>query len=361
MAGGNGLELMSRSGVASGTGSIWTRAWPVLKWLLFAVVLIFVGRRAWHLWEHDRAAVSDLRIRFSWLVSAAAVYLLGWLPAVWFWRALMRRLGGVMSFRDTMRAYYCGHLGKYVPGKAAVLVIRSGMMKDRGISVAAVAVTAAVETLLMMAAGAALAVAFSPLLLPRELPHAWPSWIRGARSVPLLPAAVVVLAVLAALPVIARVLTQIAVRMMPRGFLEGRQAVEIDAGLIGRGLLTFGASWLVHGLSLGLVIRGVSSGPVSLLDWPAWSGAVALATVGGFVAIVAPGGIGVREGILIEVLRMQPGTTAQTAVAAAVMLRIVWFLAEIAAAAGVYYLLRKPSEKDEYEPSDDHRERPAAS
>jgi uncharacterized membrane protein YbhN (UPF0104 family) len=58
---------------------------------------------------------------------------------------------------------------------------------------------------------------------------------------------------------------------------------------------------------------------------------VALATVAGFVVAVLPGGIGVREGVLM--VAMAPAIGDDLAVVAALALRLIWVAAELAAAA----------------------------
>jgi uncharacterized membrane protein YbhN (UPF0104 family) len=73
--------------------------------------------------------------------------------------------------------------------------------------------------------------------------------------------------------------------------------------------------------------------------WPAVVGGVALATVAGFAVAVLPGGLGVREGVLMTVLT--PALGADTAVIAALALRLTWVLAELIAAA-VFALVRPP-------------------
>lgn len=316
------------------------RTWPVLKWLLFGVVIWFVGRRAYVLWEQDKRALYEIEVHVGWLVLAGVVYVLGWLPSVWYWRTLMQRLGGTISFRDTLRAYYCGHLGKYVPGKAAVLVIRSAMMKERGSGAAAAAVSATIETLLMIGTGAAVALALTPLVLTDSLTRTCPAWLQPVIGRPGTSAAVTIGLLLLAFPVLSHVLTYIAERMTPRAFLEGPAVARIETKLVAGGVLAFIVSWAVHGLTLGLTLRAVSGKPLDLADWPVWTGSVAAATVAGFVVILAPGGLGVREGLLIELLRVQPGVGSKLAIAAAVLLRVVWFLAEITAAVVLYYMVR---------------------
>ena len=101
------------------------------------------------------------------------------------------------------------------------------------------------------------------------------------------------------------------------------------------GVVVFLAAWWIQGLALGLTIQAVSAEPVNWGDWPFWTGAAAVAVVGGFVAIFSPGGLGVREGLLMELLSRQLGP--HEAVAVAMLLRGVMLAGEILAAVGLYY------------------------
>jgi uncharacterized membrane protein YbhN (UPF0104 family) len=67
---------------------------------------------------------------------------------------------------------------------------------------------------------------------------------------------------------------------------------------------------------------------------------VALATVAGFVVAVLPGGLGVREGVLMSALA--PALGSDHAVVAAVVLRLVWVAAELAGAAVLVFCFRAP-------------------
>ena len=55
---------------------------------------------------------------------------------------------------------------------------------------------------------------------------------------------------------------------------------------------------------------------------------------------VLPGGLGVREGVLMSVLA--PAIGSDQAVIASLLLRLVWVVAELAAAAIVFPLFRPP-------------------
>lgn len=131
--------------------------------------------------------------------------------------------------------------------------------------------------------------------------------------------------------------------------LKGSGApVRIEARLLGQGLLAFAGGWALHGLSLGCTLRGVTGTEFELATWPVWTGATALATTGGFVVLFAPGGLGVREGLLFETLSFQPGIGPAAAVAAALVLRVIWFATEILLAGALYWCIRPP--QNEVEP-----------
>ena len=48
----------------------------------------------------------------------------GLVPMAWFWHRTLAALGQPAPWRATLRAYFLGHLGKYVPGKAMAVILR---------------------------------------------------------------------------------------------------------------------------------------------------------------------------------------------------------------------------------------------
>ncbi len=74
-----------------------------------------------------------------------------------FWFAVLRALQQRPSFAETIRAYYIGHLGKYVPGKAMVIVLRTGLIRGANVDTTMAGISVLIETLTMMASGAFLA------------------------------------------------------------------------------------------------------------------------------------------------------------------------------------------------------------
>ena len=145
-------------------------------------MIVFVGRRAMQIWES--APPDTIHIKWKWLFAASGFYFVGWLPSVWLWRALLIRMQQPLDWWNALRAYYVGHLGKYIPGKALVLVIRGSMVKQAGTDPVLAGVAAAYETLVFMATGTALCLAIFPFAL-RHSEWTWlPTQFRWLREWP---------------------------------------------------------------------------------------------------------------------------------------------------------------------------------
>lgn len=326
------------------TKSLFRRCWPVMKWLLFALVIGFVGRRAGQLWRDGD--VGSVSIHWPWLLAAWATYAVGWLPSILFWHRLIHQFGGTTGRWDVAHAYFAGHLGKYIPGKASVLLIRAGLLAERGCRPGVAALTSTYETLACMSVGAAIGVALAPVVWPPSIVTDLPTAIRPAFDRPLAFGVTTVVVCVVLVPAVARILGLIALALTPPlgsvGDLESRATsptTRIRASFLLGWCFVFVTTWFIHGLSLGCTLRAVGV-ETSLSDWLTWTGDVSSASFLGFLAVFAPGGLGVREAALIELLKAQPGISPSQAVAASVLLRGAWLAAEIVVTLGLSWITR---------------------
>jgi uncharacterized membrane protein YbhN (UPF0104 family) len=117
---------------------------------------------------------------------------------------------------------------------------------------------------------------------------------------------------------------------------------RIDYRTLAAGWLAIAAGWFLIGLSLWAARRAIGLESVDFLaDWPRYTAAVSLATVAGFLSFI-PGGLIVRDVILMEVLTLGlDHDAAATALVSAVLLRLVWLVAELVIS-GILYV-RRPS------------------
>ena len=328
----------------SGAGRWTPTARQVVKLALTLLVLAFVGRHVARTRADLAARGLALRLDYGWLGLAVVLYLLGLLAfGVYFWRVLGRGNTPVGAY-PAVRAYLISHLAKYVPGKAMVVVVRSALVAPAGARPATAAFATLYETLTMMAGGglvaaAGFALAGGPTMLGPGYRLAWPA----GRSVPL-----AVLGLLAGVGFLALVWPTVFPRLAglirrPLRSVGADALPRFDVPLLAEGLAWAAAGWALLGLSQVATLAGV--GQAGLAGdrgaWPVVVASVALATVAGFAVPVSPGGLGVREAVLWSAL----ATTLDRdwAVVAALVLRLVWVVGEVAVAAALLVVRPAPA------------------
>lgn len=263
----------------------------------------------------------------AWLSLGGVVYLLALLPSALFWRQILAAMGQTAGIGETVRAYYIGHLGKYVPGKALVVILRAGLVRSHRVDPVVAGTSVFVETLTMMAVGSV----FSAVVIPFWFPHRWP-----------LIAAVVGLALLMGLPTLPPVF-----RMVVRGvpFLRSdplrRECLDrLRASTLVWGWVANVIGWLVAGLALWAVMRSLGGPTGNLAGLPLYAAAVAIASVGGFLSMI-PAGLFVREAILVELLAGDFG--ASLALVGALVFRLVSLVAEVLISVILYVAGLRPA------------------
>ena len=305
--------------------------WPVVKWLLLMVVLLAVAVQARKLGQ--QVDWGSITIRPGWLILSTVLYVAGWLPAVWFWRELLREVAGPVSWFEVSKAYFCGHLGKYVPGKAGVIFIRAGMLQPHGVPIGPGALSAGYETLASMAAGAAVGAALLPYAVSPKTLQQILAWVPGGAALTDVFPVVVLIGSLCGVGIMSRLFHRILKKMVPTsGDGVAIQCWRKQPTWLAFVLLVSG--WWIHGLSMGCTIQALSPDPISWANWPRWTAATALSIVLGFLALFSPGGLGVREWILMEILEPELGPLA---LVVTVLSRLIWLVGECAAAGILYY------------------------
>lgn len=303
-----------------------------LVFQLLVLTLVFVG-----IWRTVIKAVADLdregfalaQIQPGWLLAAGVVYLLALMPCWLFWHRTLYAMGQRPRWLESFRAFYIGHLGKYVPGKALVVVLRAGLVRSSRVDTTAAAVSVFVETLTMMAVGAGVAAALLALLFREQL------------SMLLLALAAVVCAGVPTVPPIFRRLVRLVGARKFNPHID-RSLAGLDFRLMSFGWAANVPGWLLMGLSQWLTLRAIptmTTGPVTWEQIPLVTTCVALAMVAGFVSLL-PGGLGPREAVLMALLAPAFGPGA--AMVAAIAQRLLSLLAELVLAAVLYFL--KPAQ-----------------
>ena len=131
---------------------------PTIKLVVFLLMVAGITQLVFKsLDQFEEQDFSFWDIDFKWFGVCGLFYLLGMAPAALFWHRTLWAMGQRPTYWESFRAFYLSQLGKYVPGKAMVVVIRAADVKSERTSPLIAGVAVFVETLTMMAVGACLA------------------------------------------------------------------------------------------------------------------------------------------------------------------------------------------------------------
>jgi hypothetical protein len=303
-----------------------------LAFRLIVVVLVGFGiahtvAKAWHELEAQQR-FSLGQISAAWLLAAAIFYLLGLLPCWWYWHQTLKSMGQRPRLAETLRAYYVGHLGKYVPGKVMVVVIRAGGLPSERVDTTVAAASVFVETFTTMAVGAF--VAATILLLTTDQMH--------------LILLAIALMLGSGVPTLPPIFRQI-VRTIQLKRLSGNIEAAIGGlsfRLAATGWISISLGWFLLGLSLWATIKalpGAAHSPEGTLSAILMlTATVSLALVAGFLSLL-PGGVGVREYVIMSLVAPQFGSLV--ALCSALLLRVVWLISELLISTILYVLIRR--------------------
>jgi uncharacterized membrane protein YbhN (UPF0104 family) len=352
-----------------------------LKALLALAILIAIGRQ--FVRDLSRAELRQQHFHPGWLVASAVLYLLGLAFSAVYWYRLLIALGQEPSFLATVRAHYIGQMGKYLPGKAWALLLRSNLVRSRTTHVGVAVLTSFYEVFITMSSGALLAALLFGV-------QAWgstspPNWhVLGriwqiiqagdAQAAPVDPHALCLLALLLALAIGIPSVPPVFDRLVQRLSLPFRQADTRPvptprAACMLQGLAMTPGCWFLMGASLWAALRGAGIG--ADWGWESWlryTAFLALAYVSGFVILFLPSGLGAREAMLVLLLvpdiSQRLGLVAEDARPCAtltvVLLRLVWTAAEVVIVAALYWLpvSVRPSTQNETVPRGPARQPP---
>jgi hypothetical protein len=350
--------------------------WRVLKWTLILAILAGVGwqfvriLRAPELQNIDpnRSATAILwdqirDARPGWLLISGVLYVLGLgFPAL-YWSRLQRHLGQQSIDPLTLcRAYYVSHVGKYVPGKAWALLLRATLIGGPRERAAIAGMAAFYEVLTTMTGGALFAALLFAVLIPDRGPL--PDWtsIKDLFSLHLSDettpggSGFVMLSLFLALPVGVPLIPAIYNRLVQRTTSPFRRAEaaplpDVRLPYLLEGLVLSCGTWLLFGASLAAVFHAVLKQPPdwTLSLWGRQTAFFAVGYVASFLIFVVPGSIGVREYfvavLLVPEIVIETGLDrAEASVAvlvSVVILRFVWFLAELLMAGLLLWIPRR--------------------
>ena len=252
-------------------------AWRVAQGLLLVLIVWFAWRTLASDWPNTVAAWRATTFRIVPLGVSALVVLTSYGVLIETWRRVVMAWGGSLPFGIAARIWFVSNLGKYIPGKIWQITAMGAMAQRAGVSpVAAVGSTLLIAVVNILAGVAV-------ILFTAGGAIAFPRWAIYALGV----ATVAVAFTPRLLPAVARWAGQRFGRDVQWPMIPQRTMVFAFIGC--------GIAWVLYGVAFRLLVS--SFGPVAGA-FPAYVAVFTASYLVGYLFLLAPGGIGVREASL---------------------------------------------------------------
>ena len=291
------------------------KLWRMLQWALGLLVAGFAVRALVRNWDELRTQPLVLELRPGYLLASVLLVWAMYALLIWAWRFMLASWGQELNGWTAARIWTVSSLGKYLPGKVWAIAGMALMAQQAGVAAWAATGSAVVLQVLAIGTGAALVGLTGAVALEAAHPGA-----RLALGALVIASAVGVGLVLWP-PVVRRLLR------MARVPAEAVMAPKPE-GVIA-GIVVNAVAWIGYGTSLWLLARGIL--PATQLGLLRAIAVFTASYLAGFLALLAPGGLGVREGLFILTLQQPLGIAAATALALAS--RLLLTITEFGAAA----------------------------
>jgi hypothetical protein len=249
-----------------------------IAWAFTLAVLVFVSVKLAQQWPAVRDALANARPVWTALASSCVMVLLTYAMLIETWRIVLVGWGHHLPYWEAARIWTISNLGKYIPGKVWALSAMAVMSEARGVSPVVAAAASLLITVINTVVGFVVVAA------------------TGARVLDFPPAAIVAIAVagmaVVLVPPALPKLGEIAGRALGREVTIPHLAYP---AVVAAAFAT-AAAWVGYGIAFRLFVAGVLGvAPGSI---PLYTALFAGSYLVGFLALFAPGGVGVREAVM---------------------------------------------------------------
>jgi hypothetical protein len=276
----------------------------VAQWLFAVLVVVFASIAISKRWDMIGGRVATLDVDWWRLVEASVLVFVAYAVLIETWRRVLAAWDTQLPWWTAARIWFAASLGKYIPGNLWSLAALGVMAKETGASSVAAAGSSIIVNVFNLVSGLALVLLFASRLVPHAAVFA-------------VVAVVSIGGVLAApmwLPLMVKLACKVTKRDLP--------LPVIPASTVWWSLAGTSFAWCAYGEAFRLFA-------ISILGNNAVHGGVVLyiaaytaAYIVGFVTLIAPAGIGVREAGIWEGLPLLGLTTYGDAVIVAVISRL---------------------------------------
>ncbi len=287
-----------------------SRLKKIIAGLLISVIFYFLFRNIISYWGQVSDKLANINIYF--ILCAIGTYIIYCLILVQFWRFILGKLELYLGYMASLRIWISSMMIRYMPvGKGWSILGRVWLSKKEGLPKPQVLASIYLETVTAVIAGFLLAVIMGGFIGSDKLWFYKPGYILISVGLML---------ILLQPNILFKLMSRL-LKLLKREPVD----IKISSGDLWQITGFFLINWFLMGFIVYLIIRSLY--PINIRLIPLVTGIYAMAWVLGFLVIIIPGGLGVREGVIAYLLSFY--IPLPLASLAAVLSRLVFIISEL--------------------------------
>ncbi len=301
----------------------------IVRILALLVALGFMAALVSSQWQ----ALQSFQWQFHpvWLIPSFALLGLAWLLELSTWRFVLAGLGGRLRWSRAAQTWFLSAIVRYIPGNIWQFLGMAELAADDGVSRVATFASIGVHQVLATTVGIVLAAMYFAAAGEGV-------WLDAVR--PLLWLAPLLL-ILCSPPILRRSINWL-LALLKRPPVD----VTLTWGQVGLAMLGYAGAWLLAGSGFALLAASIT--PITGPQFVALVATWAAAYVVGYLSMLTPSGLGVREGVMILLLGPLFPPPVPTVIALAARL---WMVAGELVGAGIALVTRGRTQRTQELPA----------
>ena len=291
----------------------------LLSLLVVGLAFLFMGRSLYKNWRQVSQYFTTLHFKWALLPIPFLLYAFSFLIMAYAWKEVLVVMGEKIRLGRASWVVIYSQFGKYLPGKVWAVMGRVYLAREDGIEERHSAVSVIIETVYLFLTSLVL---FAVSLLFYESLPAKAYWLL---------AFIPVVLVWVYPPWFNRMVNFLLKRLSQKPV-----AFNPTLGQACKLMLIYAACWIVQGL--GLYVLTLSFYPLPLRTLPIFPGAYSVSWILGILVLIAPGGLGVREGVFA--LLLNPVIPGALNVVASLLSRIWITVSELLLLGSIFLIQR---------------------
>jgi len=265
----------------------------IAQWLVAAVVIGFAARELAHQWQGVAPALQGLRLDWVRVLGSGALVIATYLILIEAWRATLRVWSESLPFAVATRIWFVSNLGKYVPGKVWQIAAMGALAQKSGVSATAAIGSSLLVNLVSILAGFAVIAVTAAGRVGAVVGTEMTGGGETSAQLMIIGVAVAGAVALFLAPVAVPRLAALA------GRITGRQLAipSVPPRAVWVAAVSTVASWLLYGIAFSLFAHGIT--PRATGNASSYIAVYTGSYLAGYLALFAPGGVGIREAAII--------------------------------------------------------------